>query len=121
MLMLCIELDQYGTVSTQSISMCGGYWEAVFAPVMNNVFNQFDFGSDMKSTLEVAKIIGFVTSVVHCFNEVVMITLVKYLAISRITARIASRRNDGNGSGAGDDSAREDQHNPTSETSVNRV
>ena len=78
------ELGQYGSYSSQSVSMCGGFWLATYAPIFNNMSDTVDSLFKFDNLVGFAKMLSFVTTVIHCVNEAVVITLLKYLAIQQL-------------------------------------
>ena len=80
--MVCgVGLKSYGAYSTQSVYMRGGYWSAAYAPVFSNMSNAVTSLFHFKDAVGFAKMLSFVTSCLHCFNEAVLITVAKHFAV----------------------------------------
>jgi hypothetical protein len=86
LLFVSAELGQYGTYSAQSVNMCGGFWLAAYSPIFNNMSEAVDSLFQFKDLLGFAKMLSFVTSVVHCVNEAVVITALKHWAVQQLKA-----------------------------------
>lgn len=67
----------------------------IFSKVSDGVSALFKF----KDLLGFAKMLSFVTSVVHCVNEAVVITVLKHMAINQLGASITATVGTGEGAG----------------------
>ena len=77
-------MGQYGSYSSQSVRMLGGYWSAAYSPACTNMSSAVNSLFDVHDAVGFAKALSFVTSVAHCFNEAVAVTVVKYMAVQML-------------------------------------
>lgn len=77
-------LGQYDSYASQSITMCGGYWSAAFSPIFHHLSNITNSLFPINNAIGFAKMLSSVTSIIHCFNEVVLVSIVKYYAVKKL-------------------------------------